>query len=243
MITSIGSDAFSLGTALAPVTAYVYSENNMADGRLDAYKGANTSFIYRTEWASGDCTVTLENGHLLVTGSGDMADYSSESRPPWYDSRTQVTSLTVDYTVAHIGAYAFADCTNLASVEILSSPGNDGRMLGEGAFHGCTSLTSVTVPAGFTAVGDRAFYNCTALASVSLPDGLTSIGTRSFYNTALTSVTPSLLPSTLTSIGTGAFESCEHLAEVIIPDGITWGASVFAGCTVLESVSLPDGMT
>ena len=45
-ITTIGSDAFSLGTSSASVNATVHSPNNIANGQLDAYKGSYTTLTY-----------------------------------------------------------------------------------------------------------------------------------------------------------------------------------------------------
>ena len=35
--------------------------------------------------------------------------------------------------------------------------------IGDGAFHGCTSLASITIPDSVTSIGDFAFEGCTSL--------------------------------------------------------------------------------
>ena len=52
--------------------------------------------------------------------------------------------------------------------------------IGEAAFAGCESLTSVTIPVGVTTFGDRAFANCKSLTSVTIPSGVTDIGEAAF---------------------------------------------------------------
>ena len=54
--------------------------------------------------------------------------------------------------------------------------------IGESAFSGCTSLTSVTIPDSVTSIGHSAFYNCTGLTSVTIPNSVTSIGQEAFFN-------------------------------------------------------------
>ena len=54
------------------------------------------------------------------------------------------------------------------------------RHIGNGAFHDCTSLTSITIPDSVTSIGGCAFSDCTSLTSVTIPDSVTSIGIYAF---------------------------------------------------------------
>ncbi len=75
--------------------------------------------------------------------------------------------------------------------------------IGDGAFGGCTGLTSVTIPDSVTSIGDYAFYHCSGLTSVTIPNGVTSIGDYAFECcTGLTSLT---IGNSVTSIGDYAF--------------------------------------
>ena len=100
---------------------------------------------------------------------------------------------------------------------------------------------SFAVPDGILAIGDRAFYGCETLTTITLPKGLTSIGDSAFSGcTSLTSVT---LPNSLTSIGDGAFFRCDALTSVSMPKGLTAiGDRAFACCESLTSVTLPDSL-
>lgn len=63
------------------MTCTVYSINNVANTKLDAYRGSYTTFNYEasTEWQSGACTVTLNltTWAMTVTGNGAMGNYGS----------------------------------------------------------------------------------------------------------------------------------------------------------------------
>ena len=114
--------------------------------------------------------------------------------------------------------------------------------IGEGAFHGCSSLTSITIPEGVTSIYDFAFSYCSSLTTISIPEGVTSIGNYAFE--ACISLTSVSLPSTLTSIGKSAFSKCSSLTSITIPEGVTKiYQEAFQRCTSLTSVSLPSTLT
>jgi hypothetical protein len=53
-------------------------------------------------------------------------------------------------------------------------------MIGDGAFFGCTGLTSITISEGVTSIGDSAFSGCIGLTSITIPDSVTSIELSAF---------------------------------------------------------------
>ena len=85
--------------------------------------------------------------------------------------------------------------------------------IGNRAFHGCSGLTSVTIPNFVTSIGEYAFYYCSGLTSVTIPNSVTSIGYNAFADcSGLTSVT---IPNSVTSIGYDAFRGCSGLTKLV----------------------------
>lgn len=54
--------------------------------------------------------------------------------------------------------------------------------IGDGAFQGCTLLTSLVVPSSVTRIDDSAFEGCENLTSLVIPDSVTWIGSYAFKN-------------------------------------------------------------
>ena len=81
--------------------------------------------------------------------------------------------------------------------------------IGENAFYGFDSFTSVTIPKTVTTIGDFAFFWCKGLTSATIPEGVTHIGDGAFqYCEKLKKLA---LPASLTNIGSEPFANCDAL--------------------------------
>ena len=142
------------------------------------------------------------------------------------------------HKITSIGDGAFSGCQSLTSITI---PGSV-TSIGESAFSWCTSLTSLTIPGSVTSIGQSAFSSCTSLESITIPGSVTSIEPNTFNkNTFLQSVT---IENGVESIGEKAFCECTSLKSVAIPSSVTnIGQSAFSSCISLESITIPGSVT
>ena len=103
---------------------------------------------------------------------------------------------------------------------------NSVTTIGEGAFCGCKSLTSINIPNSVTTIGDFGFWDCKSLTNINIPNSVTTIGWGAFSGCkSLTSIN---IPNSVTTIEDGAFEYCENLPSHIKSDIIQrFGEKVF----------------
>ena len=137
-----------------------------------------------------------------------------------------------------IGDYAFSGCSSLTSLTLPSSV----TLIGGHAFEKCSGLTSLTLPSSVTSIGEFAFRYCSGLTSLTIPSGVTTIDYYAFADcSGLTSLT---LPSSVTSIGGHAFAWCSGLTSLTLHSSVTSiGDYAFAWCSGLTSLTLPSSVT
>ena len=92
------------------------------------------------------------------------------------------------------------------------------------------------IPEGVTEIGNDAFHGCTSLESITIPEGVTKIGYGSFSRcTSLKSIT---IPKSVTKIGNSAFKGCKSLKSITIPESVMEIDSLaFLGCNSLKCVT------
>ena len=140
--------------------------------------------------------------------------------------------------VTSIGDEAFDGCSSLTSVEMPECV----TSIGDGAFWGCSSLTSIIIPEGVTSIGRSVFRGCIRLTGIEIPEGVTSIGNSAFFECR--SLTHIDIPGSVTDIGVYAFGYCTSLRSIEIPEGVTSIANyTFYACIRLTSIEIPEGVT
>ena len=185
-VTSIGDYAFYNCTNLTSITIpasltsigdYVFFSSNLTSISLPAGVESIGTAAF--------------NGCINLTAfnvAEENANYASEDGVLFNKTKTTIVSYPAGKT-----ATTYEIPTTVTSI-------------GNGAFVGCTNLTSVNIPANVTSIGEAAFMSCINLTSVTIP-------------------------STVTSIGRGAFMGCSNLASVTVyAPACTLGPSAFDLC-------------
>lgn len=161
---------------------------------------------------------------------------------------SSLKSITIPESVASIGACAFGDCISLTSIIVEEGNSvyhSEGDCLIEATSKtlivGCQN-SIIPSDGSVTSIGDSAFSGCSSLTSITIPDSVTSIGVAAFcFCENLTSVT---IPSSVTNIGDEAFSDCVNLTNITIPEGVTSiGSFAFNYCSSLTSITIPKGVT
>ena len=93
-----------------------------------------------------------------------------------------------------------------------------------GAFEKCSSLESITIPAGVTTIGKTAFSGCSSLQSVTLPEGLQKIEGGAFYKCVAVQSVTFLGNACQDAIGEMAFDGVGSIATpatLVLPNNWT----------------------
>ncbi|MBR1596783.1 MAG: leucine-rich repeat domain-containing protein [Phocaeicola sp.] len=142
-----------------------------------------------------------------------------------------IIKSTIPNIVKYIGNYAFSGCTSLTSINL---PDNV-ECIGNYAFYGCTNLRYINIPENVITIESCAFDSCESLTSIDIPNSVTTIENSAFYG--CTNLKYINIPNSVTTIGENVFSGCDVLTSINIPNSVTSiGYSAFAGCKSLRSI-------
>ena len=155
---------------------------------------------------------------------------------------TSLKAIHIPSSVQIIEESSFAKCTNLQSVTFgeNSQLSNIKGTSASGAFAGCVSLSSITIPANVDTIGPLAFGGCTGLSSLNFesPSDLKYVGGGGGYTTGgggalygafcFCPITNLHIPSSVNYIGHSAFYGCQTNNITIPSSVIHIGAYAFS---------------
>lgn len=142
------------------------------------------------------------------------------------------------YKVVGIDAYAFKGSPVLEKVILPVGI----ESIGEGAFEGCSSLTTVEIPFGcrLSSLGECVFKD-SGLQSINLKGGVTELPRMTFMNCKR--LNEVVLPETLKTIGISAFIYCESLTQIALPNGLSEIKMCAFAYSGLHEIALPSKVT
>ena len=253
-VTSIGNCAFRYCTSLKSITI----PNSVIEIGSSAFSGCSslTSItipnsvteigVYAFKGCTSLTSITIPNS---VTNIGDSTFWGCSSLTAIYVAVDNKNYTSVNGVLFNKDKTALI-CYPAGKTDKSYNITNSVTSIGDYAFNGCSSLTSVMIPNSVTEIGGSAFVGCASLKSITMPNSVTSIGDMAFYKcSSLTSIT---IPDSVTSIGSSAFSDCSKLRSITIPNSVTSiGAWAFNGCTGLTAINVamenqnyvsPDGV-
>ena len=137
---------------------------------------------------------------------------------------TSLTAIEIPNSVTSIGSRPFQGCTSLASIvvapdnTVYDSRDNCNAIIETAANELAEGCKATVIPNTVTSIGDWAFYGCTSLTSIEIPSSVIIIGLLAFAEcTGLESIT--VLATTPPILGDNVFYNVDSTIPVYVPCG------------------------
>lgn len=155
-------------------------------------------------------------------------------------------TLTIPSSVTSIGIWAFSSCSGFTGIVVENgNPQYDSRNNCNAIINASNTLVAgcqnTVIPNTVTTIGDGAFKGCTTLTSVTIPTSVTRIDFWAFSGcTGLTTLT---IPGSVTNLGNYAFAFCGNLTEItsLAEEPPVANADVFLDSPKTIPVKVPCG--
>lgn len=160
--------------------AYEWTDTNGVTWEFDI--DANGAWIRSVDNCPAEVTVpeTVKNGETPYTVYC-IGHPQYEGYRCGFSYNTTITSVVLPSTLTKIGNEAFYGCSSLTSVGDLSSC----ESIGSQAFSGCYALTTVGDLSSCTSIGEWAFSGCYRLEAVHLGATIPTLGSSAFHDVTL----------------------------------------------------------
>lgn len=232
-ITTLGNNCFDQCSNLKTVKAY-------GDASINYYQSLGSVNLDLLE-CYGNRTLNIGMGSNTFVSSIFISNNTKIISAWTFQKNNSLTELNISSSINTIEQNAIEGCSNLVSITVDKDNNtydsrnncngiietatnklivgcantiipNSVTEIGERAFYGCTSLTSLVIPSSVTTIGQLAFRNCTNLTSIVISSGVINIQPSAFYDcTSLSSIE---LPSSIATIGGAAFYNCTGLTYI-----------------------------
>ena len=254
------------------ILAYDENKFEIVGTELKKYKGKDTEVVI-PEMVTSIASKAFDHCSSLtsieipssVTSIGSEAFYCCSS----------LTSVEIPSSVTSIGESAFYGCSSLTSITVEASNSkyeSEGNCIIDKTTNelilGCKNSV---IPNYVTSIGNYAFSGCSSLTSIEIPSSVISIG--SFVFEGCSSLTNIEMPTGVTSVGCLAFNECDNLQYNIYDNGLYLGNEdnpyvalikangediekckinentkilcdyVFSDCNELSSIEIPSSVT
>ena len=127
----------------------------------------------------------------------------------------------------------------------------------EHLFDGCTSMKSLTIPAGVKYFGRNAFYGCNSLRTTNYMGDMEQWCTIRFDGGYANPICQShnllisnqelkelVIPNTIDSIGDSQFDCCASITSIAIPNSVKYiGNGAFYKCSSVATITIPSSVT
>lgn len=145
--------------------------------------------VRRSSQCGEDLTWDFDGGTLTISGNGDMDDYP-DGDAPWLEYKDDITAVVFTGNVTSVGACAFMDYDNLASVDF----GSAMHTIHYRAFKFCDGLTRLELPVSFRRFGEESFMSCKSLTEIRCAGGMPSFNMNCLWDTYVSVFYPSNNP-------------------------------------------------
>ena len=227
-VSSIGGWVFYGCSGLTSVTIG-NSVTSIGDGAFENCNGI-TDLIWNAHNCSSKGWMPSSNIERVTIGN------EVEILPFRFVYNSKITTITIPNSVTSIGVEAFIGCSGLTSIQVANnnptydSRGNCNAIIETATNTLIVGCMNTTIPNSVASIGNEAFSGCSSLTSIDIPNSVTTIGYDAFLGcNRLTSIT---IPNSVTAIGAAAFSGCSGLSEIyslaLVPPTVY--SSTFNGC-------------